>query len=300
MALAGAILFGAAPVCLANPTPGMLHGLMGGVSGPAMIAVASSELSSDQIREAAGRVMQHQDYRPVRRRVLENFEGDYSHLHDGFLVRTLRRMAEAVGDFLEWIVSGLFRPRNTRPAPAPSTPSAPSASSGSGGINLSMGSVLLYIGLAALVVATIWIIATIIRTRDKRRRPSSHGLFGDEEALDNLSVPPGELAASTYETRAIQMAKDGKYGAAIRELLIGSMSWIERAGYIRFRKGLTNRDYIRAVWREEHRRLAYGRTAIEFERVYFGRRTATREMFEKCLVSFQGAFREEETTPAAV
>ena len=29
------------------------------------------------------------------------------------------------------------------------------------------------------------------------------------------------------------------------------MSWIERSGHIRFRRGLTNRDYFRAIWRGE-------------------------------------------------
>lgn len=264
-------------------------------------AVQSAELNSQQIRDTASQVMQHQDYRPVRRRVLENINEDNRSLRDGFLIRTLTRMAEAIGDFMEWILSGLFRSRGAPRQGQPANPSAPPppASTG-GGIDFSLGSVLLYIGLAALVVSTIWIIATIIKRKDGRRKLDSSGLFDDATGLGDLSIPPGELAASTYESRAINMAREGNYRGAIRELLIGSMSWIERAGLIRFRKGLTNRDYIRAVWRQEDRRIAYGTTAIEFERIYFGRRPATRRMFEDCLQSFQGAFREEETTTAAV
>lgn len=264
------------------------------------VAVQTADISSDSIRDAANRVMQQHDYRSVRRRVLENAPADDSNARDGFLVRTLSNMAESVGDFLEWVFSGLFRPRNTRQGPVNTAPqsSPPPASSGSG-LNLSIGSVFLYAGLAVLVVAAIWIIATVINKRDGTRQLDSRDLFGDDEGISDLSVPPGELAASTYESRAIQMAREGNYRSAIRELLIGSMSWIERAGLIRFRKGLTNRDYIRAVWRQENRRDAYGRTAIEFEKIYFGRRTATQEVFEQCLQSFQGSFREEEASTAA-
>ncbi len=96
------------------------------------------------------------------------------------------------------------------------------------------------------------------------------------------------------------MARDGNYRLAIRELLLGSMSWIERAGLIRYRKGLTNRDYVRSVWARMDKREAYLMTATQFEYVFFGRRVPTAEMFEQCLTSFRGAFREEETPTAAV
>ena len=258
-------------------------------------------VTSEQIRDVADRVMQQHDFRSVRRRVLENAPPDSAN-SDGFLVESLRTMGEAVGDFFEWLFSGIT-PRNRRAPPVqPTTPSSSStpdsgvSSSGMG--EFSVGNIVLYVGLAALILVAIWIIAMVIRSKDGRRRIDSSGLFDDENLLGELNVPPGELAASTYESRAIQMASEGDYRAAIRELLIGSMSWIERAGLIRFRKGLTNRDYMRAVWRQEERRKAYGRTAFEFERVYFGRREATPEMFNECLRQFQGVFREEETTAA--
>ncbi|MEO2020069.1 MAG: DUF4129 domain-containing protein [Fuerstiella sp.] len=266
--------------------------------GATALAVQIGRLPSEQIRKSANRVMQQHDYRSVRRRVLENVPYD-TDVDKGFLQQSLRTIGNAVGDFFEWLLSGLFSSGGGggRRAPAP-TPSPAPVSSGSG-MDFSLGKVLLYIGLAILISVTIWIIANVLKTSDGNRKLNRDGLFG-EEGLSDLSVPPGELAASTYESRALQMAKVGDYCGAIRELLIGSMSWIERAGMIRYRKGLTNRDYVRAVWREEGRRAAYGATALEFERIYFGRREATREMFQDCLQSFQGSFREEETTTAKV
>ncbi|MGV2334246.1 MAG UNVERIFIED_CONTAM: hypothetical protein LVR18_09045 [Planctomycetaceae bacterium] len=54
------------------------------------------------------------------------------------------------------------------------------------------------------------------------------------------------------------------------------MSWTERAGLIRYRKGLTNRDYIRCVWRRQMQRDAMLATATHFELICFGRRHANR------------------------
>ena len=258
----------------------------------------SGNISSEQIREASQNVMQQPDYRAVRRRILENIVEDRAESSgDGFLQQSLRAMGVAIGDFLDWIFTGIFSSGpGPRPAPTPTPTPAPAPSSG-GSMDFSVGKVLLFVSMAALLLTLVWIFSAILKASDGRRKIDKQGLFGDdEEDLSNLSVPPGELAASTYESRALKSAQDGNYRSAIRELLLGSMSWIERAGMIRFRKGLTNRDYILAVWREEERRFAFGRTALQFERVYFGRREATREMFDNCLQAFQGAFREESTT----
>ncbi len=272
------------------------------IAGPTPFAPSpqSKQLTSEQIRQTADNVMHQSDFRSVRRRVLENIPDSNTDNGDGFLVKTLRSTGEAIGDFLEWIFSGLFSGRNTRPRQQAPVSSSPSSTGSSGGLSFGLGSVLLYVGLAVLILITIWIIAVVIKSSDGRKRIDSRGLFSDDDLLGDLDVPPGELAAATYEGRAIAMANEGNYRGAVRELLIGSMSWIERAGLIRFRKGLTNRDYVRAVWRQEDRRVAYGRTAIEFERIYFGRRDATEETFNECLRYFQGSFREEETTTAAV
>ena len=260
-------------------------------------AAATEKLTQEQIRQTADRVMQQPDYRAVRRRVLENItSADAEANGQGFLGKTLSAMGTAIGDFVEWILSGLFS--NRRPPQAATRPPVSDTSSG-GSMDFNPGTFLLYLGLAALIGTAIWIIATVIRKSDGQRKRSSEGLFREADITGNLAVPPGDLAVSTYESRAIQMASEGNFRAAVRELLLGSMSWVERAGLIRFRKGLTNRDYIRAVWKQDDRRLAYIRTATEFERIFFGRREATREGFETCLTSFQGSFREEVTTTSA-
>lgn len=252
-------------------------------------------MSSEAIRDTANRVMESQDYRGVRRRVLENVAPQDAG-SSGFLTGPIESMGNAVGDFFEWLFQGLFSGGPNRPAARPVTRTP---ATGSGGLNFSLGSLFLYLGFAVLIGIAIWFIAALVQKSDPNRSVDRSFLGSDEDITD-LKTPPGELAASTYESRAIQMAADGNYKAAVRELLIGGMSWIERAGLIRFRKGLTNRDYVRAVWKQSEKRQAYINTATEFERIYFGRRDANRDTFENCLRSFQGSFREEETSTAAV
>jgi hypothetical protein len=275
----------------------------------------SSRFSDEQI-DAVGRgVFESIEFRSLRRRVLDQKELVQRDRGNSFLVRSLEWMGEQVrwafqqlGDFLGWLWSGLWG-SSRRPA-RPLTP----AGTGEGWLSglldgdwfgwLESMSVFVKFLVVVLLLAVLGIlalvIARIIRSRDQRR--VMQGLFSDAVAdpLGDLQVPPGELPAATYEGRARQLAAEGNYRAAIRELLLGSMAWIERAGLIRHRRGLTNRDYVRSVWRELQKRQAYLVTAGCFERVYFGRRPATLEMFERCLEEFEGAFREEKTQPAAI
>lgn len=256
----------------------------------------SSQLSDEAIDRVGEQVMQGNDFRSVRRRVLEQLpETD---VDKGFLEGAIAWMGDriggavsAIGDFLGWLFSGLRSPARTGPATNPPI---------SGGGLSGLPNLVTILAVVAILVILIIISAMIVRSVDNRKR-RSRGLLNDSEGLlSDVLTPPGELAASTYESRAIQLASEGNHRAAIRELLLGSMSWIERAGMIRYRRGLTNRDYVRSVWRRQDKRDAYLTTATQFEFVFFGRRVPSVEMFESCLSSFRGAFRDEETPTAAV
>ena len=256
----------------------------------------------ESIRDSARRVMEHNEFRAVRRRVLEQVpETD---LDEGFLTGLL----ESIGTFLAdtvgvWIASAFRFLADLFPKWKPSPP-APSRPLSDGGFwswfsGIDAPRILLVVILVFVLSIVVWLIARVVKSH--RHDPARGGIPTVGDLPLELAVPPGELAASTYETRALALADQGEFAGAIRELLLGSMSWIERSALIRFRKGLTNRDYVRAVWRQQERRAAFLVTGSSFERVYFGRRKATAEMFQKCLTAFQGAFREEsKTTPAAV
>lgn len=238
-------------------------------------------IPSEAIRNSSRGVMEHSDFRSVRRRVLEKVTNE--DMGEGFLQNLIESMTMSISDF--------FRSLFSRGARAPVRQVSRSSSSG-----LEFDFSRLFAILFVLVIFGIvgWLLSRIIRKH--QHDPDRGGIPSIADTAVEVSFPPGELTASTYESRALEYAQSGKFALAIRELLLGSMSWIERAGLIRFRKGLTNRDYARAVWRERSRREAWLTTGTEFELVFFGRRAATKERFERCLSAFQGAFREEATS----
>ncbi|MFO1002868.1 MAG: DUF4129 domain-containing protein [Planctomycetaceae bacterium] len=258
-----------------------------------------SLLTDDAIDQVGEQVMGGDEFRSVRRRVLEQLpEVD---IDKGFLGSALEWAGErlgdvfsAIGNFFEWLFSGLRSPRGTtRPPPAQN-------STGSGFGFLGITDLLTTLAIIAIIAILIVIIAMVVKSIDAKKQKRESLLSDLSDVLSDVVTPPGDLAASTYESRAISLAAGGDHRAAIRELLLGSMSWIERAGLIRYRKGLTNRDYLRCVWRRQDKRNAFLTTATQFEYVFFGRRNPTAEMFEQCLASFRGAFHEEETPTAAV
>ena len=265
----------------------------------ALTVQEGSFLTDDAIDQVGEQVMGGNEFRSVRRRVLEQLpEVD---VDKGFLGSALEWAGErlgdvfsAISDFFQWLFSGLRSPGGTtRPPPTQN-------SSGSGFGFLGITDLLTTLAIVAIIAILIVIIAMVIKSIDAKKLKRESLLSDLSDVLSDVVTPPGDLAASTYESRAINLAAAGDHRAAIRELLLGSMSWIERAGLIRYRKGLTNRDYLRCVWRRQDKRNAFLTTATQFEYVFFGRRNPTAEMFEQCLASFRGAFREEETPTAAV
>ncbi len=224
-------------------------------------------LDTRTIHEVAREIMTSADFRML------NDPGNQSKdASPGFL----QRVIDAIEKFLERLFGNM-----------------PSSERTDSGAAIGLSQVILATAIALLLVIVIWIVVAVIRSIDARQAARRKGPFGPElDAAVEVAGPPGELATNVYVERAIQLARQGDYRMAIRQLLLGGMSWMERAGKIRFRRGLTNRDYVRAVWRQTPRREAFLQIATNFERVFFGRRAATREMFESCLDSFQKAFRE--------
>lgn len=143
-------------------------------------------------------------------------------------------------------------------------------------------------GILLVILVAFIIKSAAVRISDEadRQRVRADG------ALDSLqpSVPPGELPSDEYMRRAMELAGNGDHRSALRQLVLGGMSWIERAGLIRFRRGLTNRDYVRAVYRRKQQRQQFAEIVRDFERVYFGRREATLQQFQECLDRYRDAF----------
>lgn len=256
---------------------------------PLAAAEQDTPVPLDAIHDSANEVMQQNDFRSVRRRMLERIPTQ--DLDEGFLTGLMESISTGISEFFSWLLPP-SRPRRPQPVTPPPPPAPKSGPSFWDNFDFARAVAIVVVLIVAGIV--IWVVARIVKRH--QQDPERGGIPSIGEAPLNVTVPPGEIAASTYESRARQYAEQKNFAAAIRELLLGSMSWIERAGLIRFRKGLTNRDYVRAVWRQEDRRAAYLVTGTEFELVFFGRRMATSEMFRRCLTAFQGAFSEEAAT----
>jgi hypothetical protein len=153
--------------------------------------------------------------------------------------------------------------------------------------NLPGARLLIYSMAFVILAAAIFFIAKSILaiSRDKR--------ITEEEAAERVFGPgaaPGELDPEEYWRRALAHGENRRYKDGVRELLLGAMSTLERRGLIRFRRGLTNRDYFFAV--RGPARESFGSIASVFEHVYFGRREATADAFRDSCRAYQKSFRE--------
>jgi hypothetical protein len=140
-----------------------------------------------------------------------------------------------------------------------------------------------FIVLGAAVFFVLRSVVAISRDRRALEEDAASRSFGPESA-------PGELAPEDYWRRALSHGEARRYKEGMRELLLGAMSAIERKGAIRFRRGLTNRDYFYAV--RGAPREAFGVIASAFEYVYFGRREATPDAFRDTCRAYEKTFRE--------
>jgi len=165
-----------------------------------------------------------------------------------------------------------------------------------GGVFTMIFQVIGWIVVAVVVVAMIFLIvqgliglASWWRDREQEINESSR-----RTAVDNPLEPessPGELPADVYVAKAHELASTGQFREAIAHLLLGGMSHLERNSVVTFRRGLTHRDYVRAV--RSHPQYYRGLRGMVrlYEPLGFGRRTPTRAHFEQSLAAYEAAFR---------
>ena len=141
-------------------------------------------------------------------------------------------------------------------------------------------------GIAFLIVAAA--LAFILKSVLESAQERELSVEREQARLVRSGAAPGETPPEEFWVRAQELAARGNEKLAIRELLFGAMSSLERQGFIRHRRGLTNRDYIWAasgVMRESVRTIV-----TVFEHVFFGRRAATADRFRECCDAYQDSF----------
>lgn len=105
-----------------------------------------------------------------------------------------------------------------------------------------------------------------------------------------ISVSPGETAVEEFWRKAREAAAAGQFSDAIQFLLQGAMSDIEHQHQIRFRRGLTLYDYLRALRKIPERYTAFKNLIDAYEPVGFGRHVATSDLFQQSLNYFEAEF----------
>lgn len=149
--------------------------------------------------------------------------------------------------------------------------------------------VIFYMLIVACVAAMIYVVCRVIMNffwRSRITRKTLEKIVSEGEA----ELGPGETPADVYLQRAKEFSAAGRFREAIAMLLLGGMSNAERAGWIRHRRGLTHRDYLRAMRSREQPYTGFKTIVSIFEPICFGRRDAYREHYEASLESYQKGF----------
>lgn len=160
------------------------------------------------------------------------------------------------------------------------------------GIGPTLVYVVTLVAYSALVIMVVLIVVLVIRALTEHWGP-----WGASRRLAHAAaVPladdhsPGEIAADLYRQRALGFAAARDYRAALGQLVLGAMSAIERANWIRYRRGLTLYDYLRSVRTRPAQRSGWQTIAGAYEPVEYGRRQATPESFERALAGYEASF----------
>jgi hypothetical protein len=149
---------------------------------------------------------------------------------------------------------------------------------------------LAYVVLTAICALIIWLVVRAVNKYRERQTVGGRvrGRFEEGEG----EIPPGDLPADEYLRRAAELAEKRLFREAIGQLILGAMSRTERSGLIRFRRGLTNRDYLRALRGRAMQHHAFRTIVGVYEPICFGRRDAQIEHYRTSLDGYQTGFQQ--------
>jgi uncharacterized protein DUF4129 len=153
---------------------------------------------------------------------------------------------------------------------------------------------LVYAVLAAICALIIWL---VVRAVNRYRARHNTGLKGRRYEEGEADLPPGDLPADEYLRRAMELADRGMIREAIAQLILGAMSFTERNGLIRFRRGLTHRDYLRALRSQAVPHQALRTIVSVYEPICFGRRPVHIDHYRTSLDGYQTGFRRAAVAP---
>jgi hypothetical protein len=161
-------------------------------------------------------------------------------------------------------------------------------------------SLVVFVVFAAVLAGIVALIVLGIRRweREERRNVEPDADAATDEDVEP-TITPGERPADEWLAAARNAAAAGRFDEALALLLLGAMSHAERANLIRPRRGLTYRDYLRAVPRSSAWHPTLAGLVNAYAPVGFGRREATLAAFETAVAPYERALATEPAPRAA-
>ncbi len=120
------------------------------------------------------------------------------------------------------------------------------------GVNSSVSRTLVYLLVAALLVAGVFLLVRVLKQQVRRQgKKTQENLLQLQEEETPDTIEPDE-----WEQRAAAFASRGDWRAAYRALFTGMLFRLHREGCLRFQRGSTNGEYLRQLRKNRHAALA--------------------------------------------
>jgi uncharacterized protein DUF4129 len=169
------------------------------------------------------------------------------------------------------------------------------------------GNVLQWMGLTTLVVllgVIAYLIATTFLKEEVSEDVAVRKVVESRRDADRVEALPFHVRAASgdFLAEARRLYEAGQYSQAIVYLFSHELVQLDKHHIIRLAKGKTNRQYVRETRQRPSLAAVLHTTMIAFEDAFFGRKTLSRETFERSwqrLDEFQNELAREEERAAA-
>jgi hypothetical protein len=170
-----------------------------------------------------------------------------------------------------------------------------------------LGGFLQWFGLTALVLLlgliAFLIAKTFLKEETSEDAIAVRKIVESRRDADRVEALPFHVLAANgdFLAEARRLYEAGQYSDAIIYLFSYELVQLDKHHVIRLAKGKTNRQYIREARQRPHLAAVLEITMIAFEDAFFGRKTLSREAFERSwqrLAEFQGELAREESAAA--
>jgi hypothetical protein len=173
-------------------------------------------------------------------------------------------------------------------------PARPATTTGGQRVNY-FGSVLQWLGITTLILllgVIAYLIVTAFLKEEVSESTTVRKVVESRKDADRVEALPFQVktAAGDFLSEARRLYDAGNHSQAIVYLFSHELVELDKHHVIRLAKGKTNRQYVREARRRPNLAATLEVTMIVFEDAFFGKKTISREAFERCwqqLDSFQ-------------